>query len=349
MDTGARRERILPIAASGDAEEAQEPLAELAAYGDAPAAQQSLARQWLSLARPATLALPLAPVLATLCLLWSAGTALKPLPAISIALAAVLVLMGANVLDEYLEFERASGSDWFAADDGRYFAGHALADSDIRPLSALRAGLGLLALGALAGVPAVVAGGGRVLALGAAGLLVAFQYSATSFALKRLPASELILALALGPGIACATIFAERRSVSLHDTLPGIALGLFTLSVVETLHLRDASAAAAAGRWTIAALLRGWPARALYTLGMLGAFAIVAYLALANTVALGALAALLALPSASVALTGVLRAQSASARHLAARQSLRAYTTFAILLMLGLLAGGMVTRVFGSS
>src|SRR5215472_224511 len=98
METGARRERILPIAAAADADEAQEPLAELAAYSDAPAAQRSFARQWLALARPATLALPLTPVFATLALLWSAGTALQTVPAISLALAAVLVLMGANVL-----------------------------------------------------------------------------------------------------------------------------------------------------------------------------------------------------------------------------------------------------------
>jgi 1,4-dihydroxy-2-naphthoate polyprenyltransferase len=349
METGARRERIFPVAPLGDAEEEQEPLAELAAYGDVPAAKQGVARQWLTLARAATLALPLAPVLATLSLLWSAGAALQPLPAASIALGAALVLLGANVLDEYLEFERASGSDWFAADDARFFAGHTLADSDVRPLSALRAGLGLLSLGALAGVPAMLAGGARVLALGAAGLFVAFLYSATSFALKRLPASELILALALGPGIACATIFAERRPLSLHDMLPGIALGLFTLSVVEALHLRDAAAAAAAGRWTLAAALRGWPARANYTFGMLGAFGIAAYLALVTTAEIGALAALLALPGASVALTGVLRAQSTAARHLAARQTLRAYTTFAILLVLGLLAGDVLVRWFGLS
>ena len=55
------------------------------------------------LARPATLVLPLAPALATLGLLWTVGMALSVAPAVSIGVAGVLVLLGANVLDEYLE------------------------------------------------------------------------------------------------------------------------------------------------------------------------------------------------------------------------------------------------------
>jgi 1,4-dihydroxy-2-naphthoate octaprenyltransferase len=285
---------------------------------------------WRTLARPQTLVLVAAPVAVTVALLVAHGDALLPLAAALTLLAALLTQTGANMLDAYLEIERARHSSWLAGTVDHAGHPHALG---MQPLSVLRASIALIALGGCAGIPLILFGGWQLAALGAVGLLTAFLYSATSYAIKRLPAGELPIFFALGPGLTLATAFAQRQRPTLDVLLLGCALGLLATAVVELARLRNAALGRVGGG---TGRLRA--GRLLTTLSIAGAYACVLVAALTSVPASGAIFAFFSLPIGLVAITGALSVRSAIVARLAARDALRAYYLFAGLLLLGIRA-----------
>src|SRR5262249_33667986 len=142
-----------------------------AAYPQLTAAS-SISVRWLALVRPATLVFGAGPVVAVLALLWAQGGRLALFPALCLIGAALLVIAGANMLDEYLDYERY-------AVRGPVLRGEEtpvtlLEIAGIPPLNVLRASLTLFATGALFGIPVVIAGGPLTLLLGFLGLAAAF-------------------------------------------------------------------------------------------------------------------------------------------------------------------------------
>jgi 1,4-dihydroxy-2-naphthoate octaprenyltransferase len=337
MDPRAQGDVALPYAADVLSAAPSDPLAP-------PLARSRLGR-WLTLTRPATLLVGVGPVVATLALLWARGVRLAPLAAVCAVLAAGLALAGANMLDEYLDYER------FVARRGPVLRGQqlissALEDAGLAPLDALRLSLVLLALGAVAGLPLVAAGGPLVLLLGLLGFVAAFLYSATSYALKRLPAGELAVALALGPGLVAVTLLTQHQRMQGADVVLGVALGCFALALLEVSHLRDAPADRQQRRRTLVLLLGERGGRVLCAACFIAAFALMTLVAFQPGVYRGAIAVLLAAPAAVVPLTGALRAESARARRFVVGQTLRAYLAFALWLTAGFLVAGAVVRLY---
>jgi 1,4-dihydroxy-2-naphthoate octaprenyltransferase len=285
------------------------------------------------------------PVVATLALLWARGVRLAPFAAVCAVLAAGLALAGANMLDEYLDYER------FVARRGPVLRGQplissTLEDSGLAPLDALRLSLVLLALGAVAGLPLIAAGGPLVLLLGLLGLAAAFLYSATNRALKRLPAGELAVALGLGPGLVAVTFLTQHQRMQGADVVLSFAFGCFTLALLEVSHLRDAPADRQQRRRTLILLLGERGGRALCAVCFLAAFALMTTVAFQPGVYHGAIAVLLAAAAAIIPLTGALRAESVRARRFVVGQTLRAYLAFALWLTAGFLIAGAVVRLY---
>lgn len=301
---------------------------------------------WLPLVRPATLPLAIAPALVALAQLWAQGVRLAALPALSVLLGAAFVLAGANLLDVYLDHERFVLARRAPAFRGAEPPASPLDDADIRPLDALRVSVALFGLGALCGLPAALAGGWPTLLLGLGGLAAAVLYSTTSYPLGRLPGGELVVALALGPGLVCATVLTQRQRLTSGDAFLGLALGCFVLALLEVTHLRDAAVDRGRGRWTLVTLLGDRTARALGVAALLLAYVFAVLVALQPRFAHGALAALLSLPIALVPLTGLLAARGPAALRLLVAQTLRAYAAFSAWLVGGFLLAGAVARLY---
>jgi 1,4-dihydroxy-2-naphthoate octaprenyltransferase len=302
-------------------------------------------RGWLALTRPATLIYAAGPVVASLLLLWARGVHLLAAIAACSLIAAVLILAGANMLDEYLDYARFGARGGLVLREPQPRA-TALEESAVEPFAALRASLILLALGVAAGLPVLANGGPLILPLGIAGLAAAFLYSATSYALKRLPAGELVVVLALGPGVVVATVLAQHQRVTSADLLLGLAFGLSALSLLEVSHLRDAPSDLQMRRQTLVVVLGEGAGRALCATCFVLAFVLAVIVAFQPGVYHGAIAVLLAAPSAIVPLTGAIRAQSVRARQLVVGQTLRAAFSFAFWISLGFLVAGLVVRLF---
>ncbi len=323
---------------SGEYDQEQQEVAPAATQPDEPT-------RWLTLVRPATLLFAVAPVAATLLLIWASGAKISAFVAVCSLVSVALVLAGANMLDEYLDYERS------ANDSGPVLRGPqapttALEASSIAPLDALRVSLALLVAGAVFGVPLVINGGPLVLALGVLGIVAGVLYSATGYALKRLPAGELAVALAFGPALVAGTLLAQRQPVRGADLLLGLAFGLYALALLEVTHLRDAVTDRQFHRHTLVLLLGERGGKLLVTLCLVGAFVVAAIVALQHGVYHGAIGALLALPAATIPLTGALRAQTMRTRQLVVGQTFRAASVFALWMCFGFLVAGAVVRLF---
>jgi 1,4-dihydroxy-2-naphthoate octaprenyltransferase len=255
-----------------------------------------------------------------------------------------LVHAGANILDEYLEFARRAGS-WSAFMDHDPASRPLLAQVGLYPLDALRVSVITLAIGALVGVPLIMAGGWPVALLGAIGVAAAFLYSATSYALKRLPLGDLAVLLALGPGVMVATILSQRKTPTLPEWLVAVALGCFALAVTLISHLRNPQADGANGYRTIVLLAGDRTTRLICAAALIAAFALALIAALLPGAEHGALLAVVALPGALIAFSGAAQASSLPTRQMAFTRALRAYATYAIALIIGLALTGAVFRV----
>ncbi|HUY75565.1 MAG TPA: prenyltransferase [Ktedonobacterales bacterium] len=299
---------------------------------------------WARLAHPATLLLSTAPVLVGLAAVWARWGKLSLPLALCAFFGVALVHAGANILDEYLEFARRSGSwgDVFNHDPA---SRPLLAQVGLYPLDALRVSVITLAVGALVGVPLILAGGWPIAVLGALGVAVAFLYSATSYALKRLPLGDLAVLLALGPGVMVATILSQRKTPTIPELLVSVALGCFALAVTLISHLRDPQADAANNYRTIVLLAGERTTRLICGAALIAAFALVVVAALLPGAEHGALLALVALPGALVAFSGAAQASSLPTRQMAFTRALRAYAIYAIALIVGLALTGAIFRV----
>ncbi|PWT79050.1 MAG: hypothetical protein C5B60_00305 [Chloroflexi bacterium] len=311
----------------------------------APTQASTTLLAWIRLCRPPTLLLGLAPVLVTLAYLWATGAPLLALPLLGMLISTSSVLAGASMLDEYLEFERTIHRRHLEDNGGGYYARNVLEGTGIPPMSALRVSHGLLGFGIAVGLPLIKVGGSPLLVLGALGLTIAILYSATNYALKRLPIGELAVFLALGPGLSAATALSQGRRPTLPAVELGLAFGVFALALVLAAHLRDQEADRAISRWTLIQLSGNRTGSILYTICLVIAYLLVILVALPKGATHGAALAILSLPATLFAWTGVSRALVRRSRHLAVRHTLRAYTRFAFWIFTGLLVGGLIVRL----
>lgn len=301
---------------------------------------------WLHAARAPYLVLSLAPVLVTAALLWARHAPLSPGLLVLTALAAVLAQAGAHLLDTSLDTVRAQHR---AAGGGGALSTAQRRDPPFTmgmdPLVLLRIAVALLLVGACLGVPLALAGGVPVLLLGAAGLLVAFLYSATDYALKRLPLGELAVGLAFGPGLVTLTTLAQGQPVTPFALALGVGLGLVAAALVEAANLRamapGAHAESGEERRTLMRLLGPVRGGELYFATVAAAYVVIMIAAIWHGAPHGALAVLFSLPVAILPMTGALRARAAATLTLVVRGTLRTYLYFAFWLTIGLLLGAL--------
>ncbi|HEV8192758.1 MAG TPA: prenyltransferase [Ktedonobacterales bacterium] len=316
------------------------------AEGELPVNALDVSGGWLVVLRLRTLYFALVPTLVALLLLVLHGTQLSPVVAVAAVISVALVQLGASLLDTYVEharFVRHHTEEWEDGDESGLRT--LLLRSGVYPLDALRASILLLTLGAAAGIPLVVSGGATVALLGIAGLLAAFLYSSTGHALKRYPIGDLLILLALGPGIVTTVMLAAHRAPSLSDLELALALGFFALAPVEALHLRDREYDRAHRRRTLVALLgRRW-GRALYGFCILAGYLLIVVAAFPTGQPHGALLAFLGLPAAVIPLTGSWAAGPILARAPVVGQAIRAYLVLGIWLVFGLLLSTIILRL----
>lgn len=309
---------------------------------------RQLAR-WMHIARAPVLFCSLAPVAISATMLWTRGARISVPLLVATLGAAVLVQAGANVLDAYLDHLRTQQMvriDPTSSTVRRFSRSlSALLEADIYPRDAFRVAAILFGLGALCGIPLLIAGGWPVIILGAVGALVAVLYSSTSFALKRMPLGEIAIFLGLGPGLVALTLFVQHQGATAQEVGIGIGLGLFALALVEAANLRAVAPEIRDGRLTVVRLLGPWRGRLFFAGCLVGAYLVVVGAALLPRMTHSAVLVLCSLPMTVVPLTGALRAKGAAALSHVVRYTVRAYAYFAFWLIAGLVIGALALKV----
>ncbi len=214
---------------------------------------------WLLAARPRTLTIALAPVVAGSALSWRRHEMVDTGALAAALLAAVLIQVATNLHNDAQD----------VADDAlglRLGPARAAASGLLSPALLRRAAITLLLLAMLPGLYLVWRGGLPILALGLASMAAARAYSlrpsdsAPAFLRRLLPIShtplgELFVIAFFGLGGVMGTFWLHARQLEITAALAGLVVGLPAAAVLLVNNTRDAAQDGLAGRRTLAILL----------------------------------------------------------------------------------------------
>jgi len=286
-------------------------------------------RIWSTAARPRTLPLAAAPVLAGTALAWAEGAPLLWGPALAALLAALLIQIGTNLHNDAADHERGNdlpdrlgplrvtAAGWASA-RAVHFAARAV-----------------FALALLLGLYLVAVGGWFIFVIGCASLLAALAYSGGPRPISHTPLGELFVWVFFGLLAVAGSYWLQAAGVSATAWLAGAALGLPAAAVLLVNNLRDRDTDLRAGRRTLAALLGDGGARYAYAVMMLLPYAVLPLLAQSGRG--GAWLALVLLPYSLLLARRLLSGATGVALNRQLAQTAQAALGFALLLALGVM------------
>ncbi len=243
----------------------------------------------------------------------------------------ILLQCGANLINDYYDYLRGIDKT------NTFGVGGLIQQGIVRPVTLLNSGLTLLALATLGGFFLAIISTPLLLLLGLAGLLGAFFYSATRRALSSLMLGELTVFLIFGPLITLGAYAVQTRHASWSALLLGCIPGLLAAAVVYANNMRDNEGDAQALKYTFATRFNLKLSRTLYSILVLGAYVMVAILALPHGTPHFMLLAFWTLPSLFIVLSGVMRTDTPAGFHAIMRETLQLETMFISFLVIGLL------------
>lgn len=285
-------------------------------------------RVWWTAARPRTLTLATAPVLAGTALAWAEGAAPQWLVVLATLLAALLIQIGTNLHNDAADHERGNDLADRLGPLRVTAAGWATA-AQVRTASRMAFGSAFLL-----GIFLVAAGGWPILAIGSASLAAASAYSGGRHPIAYTPFGELFVWIFFGILAVAGSYWLQAGTHSPAAWIAGAAIGLPAAAVLLVNNLRDVVSDTRSGRRTLAAVLGDQRARHAYALLMLLPFASLPLLA-----ALGLTGAWLALLTLPVCL---LLTQRMRHTHGPALNALLAQTAQCALAFAVCLAGGVL-------
>jgi 1,4-dihydroxy-2-naphthoate octaprenyltransferase len=304
--------------------------------------------EWLEIwhdgIRPDYLPLSLMPVILGSALAWTQTVTSKTLLGhfhvvafILTLVAATILQIGAHLINDYYDYQH--GVDTSNA----LGPGGLLQQGLIRPSRVLIIGLILLIIGAIIGLAAALTGGALVCLFGLIIVVCAYFFSATKKSLSALGLGELIGFVAFGllPTMG-AYMIQTHGELSLHAFFYSLPLGFLAAATIYANNMRDIEGDSHVGKNTLATLLGLRFSRIGYTILMLAAYAIIVLLGVPHGHPHYILITLWTLPGLVVAITGALRTEISAGFHGVMRQTLKIYSLFTLLLIIGLIVAAIV-------
>ena len=292
-----------------------------------PVQEPSLLTRWVLAARPKTLPLTLAPVIAGIALAFAETGQLAPMTALCTLLAAMAIQIGTNLHNDAADFERgtdtpdrigpprATAQGWFSA-------------RQVRTAAHL-----MFALAFLLGLLLLVRGGWPILVIGLASLAAGYAYTGGPRPTAYGPFGEIHVLLFFGMAAVGGSYYLQALTFGWHPLLTGFALGLPAAAVLLVNNYRDLETDSAAGRRTLCHYLGRGRARFLYALLLLAPVPILMFAGLPGA----GWPLLAALPLAIILSLGLFRGTGGAALNAQLARTALFQVVLVVLMVLGFL------------
>ena len=207
----------------------------------------------------------------------------------------VAIQIGTNLTDEYTDHRR-HGSD------AKLLAPHKVLRRGLLSERAVLFGMiAAFGYGIAAGLTIVAFTGWPILALGLASVAAAYLYAGGPYPIGNLGLGEPVVFVFMGPIMVMGAYYVQVQDVTTLGFLASLPVALIVTAILHCNDLRDVAEDRQAGKRSLPRLIGERASQWLYAAMMLGAYAVIAALALSGQVTLWALLGILPLPWAALA------------------------------------------------
>ncbi len=284
------------------------------------------------------------PVLLGAAIAWKDGFLNLPLFLLTLAGVACFHI-GTNVINDYFDF--SSGADNANLTPTPFGGGSRVIQRGLMsPLAVRNLAIVFYALGAALGLILAAVRGIEVLALGIAGFLLGFLYTAPPFRLAHRGLGELAVGLGFGPLIVVGTYFVQSGYWSAEALLASLPVALLIAAVLYINEIPDRPWDAKAGKRTLVVRLSSPAAINGYLLLILAAYAIIVAGVIAGVMPIATLLGLLTFPMAWNAFNTLRRHHAYPYRLIPANATtIFVHLLTGLLLFAGYVIGGLLLRI----
>lgn len=294
-----------------------------------PAAQPiSRGQAWYRAARPRTLTATYVPLGAAAVIALQDGVFNLWTFALSV-LAALLLQIAANLINEYYDFRRG------AEELKQAGQGMILKSGLLRPREVLIGAVVTVLGGVLIGLYLLAQSGPLLLWIGLGGVLVVILYTAGPFPLAYNGLGEAAVGLFMGPLMVLGAYYVMAAQFSWTPVLVGIPIGLMSAAILDANNVRDVEADRAVRKRTLAVLLGQRAARWEYALLVSGAYALVVVLIAAGVMPWPTVLVALSLPEAIRLVRVLMTSNDTALLHRAQGGTAKLHGLFGLWLVIG--------------
>lgn len=301
---------------------------------------------WLQELRAPFFTASVIPVLVGTTLAYSTAGVFNLLLFVLAVFGTVALHAGANIANDY--FDHTSRNDRLNKNPTPFSGGSQLIQRGLlSPRSVLIAAWVALSIGALIGVVILLLTKSIfILALGLAGLLGGYFYTAPPFRLGYQTSGELVIGLLFGMLPVYGSYYLQTRTIDLVPLVPAVIVAMLIFLVILVNEFPDAPADRAVNKKTLVVVLGYKPAVWIYRIVLLATFCVVAlFILIFKTMVFPGLLYFLTLPLALLALKFLNRdVLQKSGRHAVNQLTIILHLAGGIMLSLGFLLSGLMNR-----
>jgi len=296
---------------------------------------------WYRAARPRSLTATYVPLVlaATIAL---GDNAFHVLAFILSLIAALLLQIGANLINEYYDYVRGSDIDKVAG------MGMVIKDASLTPRAVLIGAIVTVTLGVLIGLFLVTQSGPLLIWIGLGGVLVVILYTAGPVPLAYIGLGEIAVFIFMGPLMVLGAYYVMAKQVTPTPLLAGLPIAFLVAAILHANNLRDLDADRAARKRTLAVLFGRRFARIEYFVLIAGAYLTLIVLVAAGWIPWLGLVALVTLQEARRLLELALSSEDALVLHGVQGRTARLHRDFGASLIIGWLAALLINALLAA-
>jgi 1,4-dihydroxy-2-naphthoate octaprenyltransferase len=294
---------------------------------------------WYKAARPRTLTATYAP-LALAAIIAIQDGAFDLLRFALSLIAALLLQIAANLINEYSDFRRGADEHKTAGQ------GMIIKNAVLTPRDVLIGAIVSVVIGVLIGLFLLTQTGWPLFWIGLGGVLVVITYTAGPFPLAYNGLGEIAVFIFMGPLMVLGAYYVMAREFSWTPVIAGLPIGFMVAAILHANNVRDLEADRAVNKRTLAVQLGRAGARIEYVILVGGAYLLVAALILLRIMPVTTLLVLITLPEALRLIQIIRTREDVPLLHQAMGRTARLHGQFGLWLVVGW-GVALITRAVG--